>query len=96
MKNKKDDFQDPVGQPFVLPKAMLSQIGECSPQGFILFYVDQNGLPDVKANFNIPAIEMGLRSFACKFLKGINMVEELGIAESIYEQSIKDQEEDSD
>lgn len=96
MKNEKDKFIDPVGQPFVFPKSVISQIHECAPDGYILFYIDQNGKPDVKANFNIPAMEMGLRSWASKFLQGINAVEEFGIAEAIYEQSATDSEEESD
>ena len=89
--NKK--FVDPLedNEPFEFPQALLNQVSECSAGGFILFFIDTSGTPQVRADFDHPIAEMGLRSYATKFLKGINSVEESDIAETLH-----NDEEESD
>ena len=80
------NFEDPVGKPFEMPNALLNSLSECSPEGFIIFYIDNMGVPQVRASFNHQITEMGLRSYATKFLQGINSVEESGITENLHQE----------
>ena len=81
----KEKFEDPVGQPFVMPEQLLESLSECAPEGCILFYVDNMGQPQVHAAFLQPITEMGLRAYATKFLQGINNAEEEQISKAIIE-----------
>ena len=88
-----EKFEDPIGKEFEMPKALLDSISECAPEGFIMFYVDNTGTPQVRASFGYQITEMGLRSYASKFLDGINKLEESGIAETLHQEN-EDGEDD--
>jgi hypothetical protein len=77
----KKKFEDPLGQPFEFPDAILKMIEECSPYGFVLFYINSEGEPNARAAFAAEIFEMGLRSYATKFLNGINESEDMSFME---------------
>lgn len=70
-------FTDPLGQPFKFPESLVKQISECSPTGFLLFYIDQNGSPNFKADFIDDISELGLRSYVTNFINSINQAEDI-------------------
>ena len=82
-------FKDPLDneEPFQFPDSVLHEINQCSAGGFLLFFLDQYGAPQVRASFDNPIIEMGLRSYATKFLKGVNSLEESGITENLTKEN---------
>jgi hypothetical protein len=92
--SKKEKFEEPIGKPFEFPTALLHQISECAPEGFLLFFIDNTGAPQVRANFNHQITEMGLRSYATKFLEGINTIEDSSITKTLKEEETG--EEDSE
>ena len=81
---------------FEFPKGLLNQISECSPEGYLLFYIDQNGEPQVRADFIQRITEVGLRSHAVKILNSITDVEESEMRENILRASGDREEEDED
>lgn len=87
-------FKDPLDddKPFEFPTALLHQISECSPSGFLLFFVDSFGAPQVRANFTHPIAEMGLRSFVTKFMNEVGKAEDASIAETLHQDN--DEEDD--
>lgn len=78
---------------FEFPKGLLNQISECSPEGYLLFYIDNFGKPQIKADFLHEITEMGLRSYAIQILNGITEVESCGITEGIFRKLQEDSEE---
>jgi hypothetical protein len=93
-KMSKDKFEDPVGKEYKIPDAFLHSLSEQSPEGFLLFTISNTGEPQVHASFIHQITEMGLRSYATKFLKGINTIEDSGIAEGIYKEGEESSEEE--
>lgn len=90
----KEKFTDPVGQHFEFPTALLHQISECAPSGFLLFFIDDQAEPQARAQFPHRITEMGLRAYATKFLQEINSLEEKSIAENLVQES--DEEDNSE
>lgn len=91
-----DKFIDPVGQHFELPVQYLNQLSEMCPEGFVLFFIDDQGEPQVRAQFQHRITEMGLRAYATKFLQEINTIEEKGIAENLIQQDKENDQENED
>ncbi len=88
-------FKDPLTQPpFKFPKGLLNQIDECSPRGFILFYIDSKGSPQLNARFCSHVEEIALRSHAGKVLESINQVENCDMAENIFRKLKEDNNEE--
>jgi len=73
-----DDFIDPDNlSKFNLPENIISQLFEFSgsnggDSGFILSYVNQEGLPAIITKANSPIIEMGLRKALEEYLDQIS------------------------
>jgi len=76
-----DEFIDPENlSKFSLPESMLSQLFEFSgssggDSGFILSYVNQEGLPAVITKASSPIVEMGLRKALEQYLEHISSQE---------------------
>ena len=64
MKNKK----------FVFPKQVLSNINECSNGGFILFTLNDEGLPEVHSDFDNPIHAMALQYYVNNWSKAVEML----------------------
>ena len=90
-----DDYIDPENlNKFNLPESILTQLFEFSgstggDSGFILSFVNQEGLPAVITKANSPIIEMGLRKALEQCLEqvaaqeiGLNFPTDLGDEES--------------
>lgn len=65
---------------FNLPESMITQLFEFSgstggDSGFILSYVNQEGLPSIITKANSPIIEMGLRKALEQYLEQISAQE---------------------
>ena len=63
--------------PFIMPESMVKQIYEftgCTEEdkGFVLFFVDQNGCPQVLSSCSSPIIEMGLLKSAEEYLDHVS------------------------
>jgi len=91
-------FKDPADQPFQFPQALLKSIDECSPEAFMLFYIDAHGEPVVAANFKNSINELGLRSFVTNFIESINQAEEISSTQNLLasDRPPEDFEEDNE
>jgi hypothetical protein len=76
-----DDFIDPenLGS-FQLPENMINQLFEFTgstngDSGFILSYVNQDGLPSVITKATSPIVEMGLRKALEQYLEQVSAQE---------------------
>jgi hypothetical protein len=63
--------------PFAMPDSMVKQIYEFTgrseeDKGFVLFFVDQNGCPQVISSCSSPIIEMGLLKSAEEYLDHVS------------------------
>jgi len=87
-------FKDPLDEdkPFEIPVQFFHQLSEMSPSGWLLFFIDSYGAPQVRANFSAPIAEMGLRSFVTKFMNEVGKAEDASIAETLHQEN--DEEED--
>ena len=76
-----DEFIDPENlSRFNLPESMISQLFEFTgssggDSGFILSYVNQEGLPAVITKANSPIVEMGLRKAVEQYLEQVSSQE---------------------
>ena len=90
-----DDYIDPENlNKFNLPESILTQLFEFTgskggDSGFILSFVNQDGLPSVITKANSPIIEMGLRKALEQYLEqvaaqeiGLNFPPDMGDEES--------------
>ena len=50
-------------QPFIIPKITLNQLNEFSNGGFILFYFNSEGYPEVYTKFDNPMHAMALQYY---------------------------------
>ncbi len=64
--------KDPYNKVFEFPEALCNQINECSQFGFVLFYIDGNGNPDVRLNFLNGMAEGAIRDYGARFFNSIN------------------------
>lgn len=86
--------KDPYMKYFEMPKGILNQISEASPEGYLLFYIDNYGKIQIRADFLHEVTEVGLRARALKILQSIDEVEGTGITEGIYRKMTDESEED--
>jgi hypothetical protein len=76
-----DDFIDPENlSRFNLPESILSQLFEFTgsnsgDSGFILSFVNQDGLPSIITKANSPIVEMGLRKALEQYLEQVSAQE---------------------
>ena len=68
-----------------IPQSLMTQISECSPFGFLLFYVKNDGSIDVKADFNSELSESGIRAWATSFLLSLNESEDIKKVQSMLD-----------
>lgn len=89
-------FKDPLDndKPFELPRAFVNNLSEFSPDGHLLFWVNQFGDIQVSANFDNQITEIGMRNFAMKLLQTIDSVESDELSERIAGEINNDEEEE--
>lgn len=87
-------FKDPLDnpEPFKIPKAIHNMLEECSPQGYILFSIDDIGRIRTKLHLPYQIAAEGLRSYALKILNGIDDLESDIIIEDIINQNPSEEE----
>lgn len=72
----KENEDSIMAESFEFPNGVLSQISECTPEGFILFTINEHGDVDMYQKFSVDVIEAGLRCRAMQLLKTMNSVED--------------------
>lgn len=84
-------------QEFEFPHGILNQISECSPEGFILFAVNERGEVEVYQKFSVDVIEAGVRNRAIQILNTMNTVEDSEMTSQMLRQRHPEvDEEDTD
>lgn len=71
---------------FVFPHKLVDQISECSPEGFMLFTIDERGDVQVHSKFSADILEAGLRYKALKMLKTLDAVDDNEMTQIIMKQ----------
>ena len=61
-------------QPFIIPKITLNQLNEFSNGGFILFYFNSEGYPEVYTKFDNPMHAMALQYYVEHWAEAIEAV----------------------
>ena len=56
---------------FEFPKQVLDQINECSNGGYVLFTLNDQGLPDVHSGFDNPIHAMALQYYINNWAKAV-------------------------
>lgn len=69
---------------FEFPKQVLDSISECSPEGFLLFVINERGQIEMFTRPSRDVVESGLRSKALKILNGLCAIEEDDITSQIF------------
>ena len=99
-KNMDEDDQDLnnlYNQAFEFPQRVLDQVSECSPEGFLLFTVNENGEVELYTKTSADIIEAGLRSKALQVLKTMCTVEDTELTSQMLEQrNANDSKEDDE
>lgn len=80
------DSEKDSEEPFEFPMQILDSISECSPDGFILFVINDEGEIELFSRSQVDVIESGLRTKALKILSGLSMLEDNEIASNIFRQ----------
>lgn len=62
---------DKYDQPFKFPDALCKMIDEASPHGFVIFFIDGTGNPDVRLNFAHGMAEGAIRDYGARFFNSI-------------------------
>lgn len=75
-------FKDPIDQPFIFPEAIVKMLSEITNGNFILFY-DNNGEPEIQAEFQTTLSEMGLRAYVTNFINSINKAEDIASTQNL-------------
>lgn len=88
-------FNDPLEQPFIFPQALIKMISEATNGNFILFY-DNNGEPEVQAEFFSTLSEMGMRAFVTNFITSINKAEDISSTNNILQSDIPPEDFEDD
>ena len=78
-KNKNQD-EDNYNKPFEFPESICKQIEECSSFGFVLFFINSEGNPDVRLSFANGMAEGAIRDYGARFFNSIT--QSLDIAET--------------
>ena len=62
----------PKKKKFIFPDAVLDKINECSNGGYILFILNEEGLPEVFSEFDDPTKAMALQYYIDQWSKSLN------------------------
>ena len=76
---------------FVMPRVILNQLNECSNGGYVLFYFNAEGLPEVYTAFDTPMHAMALQYYIEHWA---NAIETVNLDASV--DALKSEEEDDD
>jgi hypothetical protein len=76
----------PFDEPFSFPERLLDNVSECSPDGFLLFVINEQGEIELFTKPTVDVIEAGLRSKALKILNTLNMVEDTELTSQLLDQ----------
>jgi hypothetical protein len=72
--------------PFDFPERLLDQISECSPNGFLLFTISEDGKVELFTKPTSSVVDAGLRANASKILTAFDMIEGSEITSSLFPQ----------
>lgn len=61
----------PEENKFKFPDSVLDRVNECSNGGYILFTIDQDGLPEVFSEFDDPTKAMALQYYIDQWSKAV-------------------------
>ena len=75
-----------INTPFVMPERLLDQVSESSPEGFLLFTVNDFGEVDFFIRRSVDVIDSGLRKKAMQILESMERIEDQDIQNQITEQ----------
>ena len=83
-----EKFTDPLknNQPFEIPEKFWGQLQEFT-EGYICFYVTNDGEIMVRAMFDSAVIEEGIRAYSSRFLNGLNQSSEIQQTESFLNEN---------
>ena len=81
---------------FVFPKQILDQINECSNGGFILFTLNDEGLPEVHSDFDNPIHAMALQYYVNNWSKAVEMLNAEATTSSLDLQEMPPPDEESE
>lgn len=102
-KNKNEEGQEETRntetnkeKPFKIPQSLLSQLEEFSGGGYILFSLNDYGVPDVYTSFDGPPQACWLIKFAQKWTQTIDNLNDSNIVESIKMSTNIEEEEEED
>lgn len=70
---------------FEFPEKLLNSIAECVNGGYLMFFVDQNGNLDCRANFQTQMHEEAVRSFATRYLNTLGASMEISETQDFLE-----------
>jgi len=59
---------------FEFPDLLLKQISECTRNGFLMFYFNQDGLPQVAAQYDTVDAGLAMNQHATNWCAALNMV----------------------
>tara|TARA_Y100000310_G_scaffold281127_1_gene301410 strand:+ start:755 stop:1027 length:273 start_codon:yes stop_codon:yes gene_type:complete len=59
---------------FVMPKHILNQVNECSNGGYVLFYFNAEGIPEVYTAFDTPMHAMAIQYYIEHWASAIETV----------------------
>jgi hypothetical protein len=77
---------------FVFPKQLLRQINECSNGGFVLFRLNNEGIPEIFSNFDDYPSAMALNYYISNWAKAIEAYNIEKTIESISRNENKDKD----
>lgn len=80
------DEIDPYEEEFSFPQQVLDAISECSPDGFLLFTIDEAGDVQMFKRDVTDIVEVGLRAKTLKILNALDLIEEGDVTNSIISQ----------
>lgn len=93
----------PFQEPFSFPERLLDQISECTPEGFLLFTINEQGEVELFTKPTSDVVESGLRAKALKILNTLNSVEDMELTSQMFGQppqqppeSIEEENEEED
>ena len=87
---------NPFQEKFDFPEQLLNNISECSPEGYLLFIINERGEVEVFKSHSADVVESGLRVKAMKILASLSMIEDNDITSSILHQTFEKDEEETE
>lgn len=91
---EREEAEEMLNEDFRFPERVLNQISECSPLGFILFVIGEDGsVQFFTANSTPDIIDVGLRTSAAKVLASISKIESAEITNGLFHNRMMNEED---